>query len=862
MLKKRFILGIIFAGVLALLGGGRVFAVSGNTATISGGKTWEICVSTGTDYKGSAFVANITKSGFESQVVFGDFEQQGCKNVKLAAGDYTVSLNKPMGAGETSYEIIGSNKLVFTIASVLNKYFNSYGSVNYETEGSGGTTFPTVFAIEGECTFHGNNSNITGSTCIDSDGYDWTDSKYIDTGVALFRKDDVIDNASKDFEVYFEIESYESSQEQQATYFNAKNEDASMYYPGFVIRIDGSTSSKIEITSRKGVNSSSDKKAFKYNITAGETVKVIRKDGIITYSLNGGEFKVLDDFSNFSAFFNQTAFFGASQNTDGTPMRIFKGTLRNMYIKLGKIEAPKHTVSFDANGGTGSMNPLVVNEDEATPITANSFTREGYVFNGWNTAANGSGTSFADGADITVSAAMGDTTLYAQWRLNGSNTLYHEIVSRQNNGVDSYIDFTTKATVATGNGNGLNIRSGTENDENPIYYFRGEVNDNNVIWADKCWKIVRTTSTGGTKMIYNGEPSDIVVDGEIIKQCNATYQNNQITVKVNGVDTNAFKFNNDTTSPADVGYMFGTRISSSRLSAGSTIFTFSNNVSRNGNSYDLDINTGQSISGTWANERANAAVRYHYFCTDGATSCDNTKIGYISYFGNSSIIYYLKVDGYDDIEDMKDAMFSNTTDSNAKAMIETWFEQQNLDGHIIDTKNYEDDLEDTIFCNDRSYYSGALKGKDSDATPSGGYSNYSYHGSIGRNFVKNSDNNYEPSLDCININDSFTKYVANGNGKLKYKIGLVTDDELTIAGMNRNQASLESYLYTGSSNVHAWTASPNIFSVDYSGEGNWDFRLSGNNITGSLGLRPLVSLKNSIEFTSGTGLSTDPYIVE
>lgn len=849
MLKKRFILGIIFAGVLALLSGGRVFAVSGNTATISGGKTWEICVSTGTDYKGSAFVANITKSGFESQVVFGDFDQQGCKNVKLAAGDYMVSLNKPMGAGETSYEIIGSNKLVFTIASVLNKYFNSYGAVNYETEGSGGTTFPTVFAIEGECTFHGNDSNITGSTCIDSNGHDWTDSKFIETNVALFRKDNEVDNASKDFEVYFELVSWESSQTAQATLFNAKLEDSSVYYPGFVMRIKGNANS-LELTSRRGVNSSTDKITKEVSASAASPVKIVRKNGVITYSFGGSEPAVLDDFSSFSRFFDQTAVFGASKTASGAAQRIYKGTLKNMYIKLGKIEVPKHTVSFDANGGTGSMSPLVVNEDEATPITTNAFTREDYTFNGWNTAADGSGTSYADGADITVDAVMGDTTLYAQWRLNSSNTLYHEIVSRQNNGVDSYIDFTTKATVATGNGNGLNIRAGTENDENPIYYFRGEVNDNNVIWADKCWKIVRTTATGGSKMIYNGEPT--LVNG--VRQCNANGVDSQITVNVNGTNTNTFKFNNNDTSPADVGYMYGARIEYSRLSAGSISFIFSNDVSRNGNTYTLDTSTSQSISGVWADERINAARRYHYFCTDGTSVCDNTKIGYIHYFGNSSYIYYLSLNGYDNIEDAKTAMFTNTNDSNAKIMVETWFEQQNLNGNIAGTRNYEDDLEDTVFCNDRTYYSGALKDKDSDAGTS-----YLFHGAEGRNGFENAQNNYEPSLDCINLNDSFTKDGANGNGKLSYKIGLVTADELTLAGISRSQGSTENYLYTGQD---SWSASPLYFSHRDASVHYWT-SYSYYGLTNHLyGLRPLVSLKNSIEFTSGTGLSTDPYIVE
>jgi surface protein len=346
MLKKRFLLGALFAGILASLCGGGAFAASGNTATISGGKTWEICVSTGTNYAGSAFVANITKSGFESQLTFDDFENQGCKNVKLAAGDYSVSLNSPMGAGEVGYEIIGSDKLVYTIAGFTNKYFSSFGAIGYEYKGSGGeTTFPTVFEIQGECTFHGNGSNITGDTCIDSNGRDWTDAKYIDTNVALFRKDSEVDNASKDFEVYFEIVNWESSQTAQATLFNAKLEDASVYYPGFVMRIRNNAND-LELTSRQGVNSSTDKKSKYIATSAASPVKIVRKNGVITYSFGGSEPAVLDDFSSFSRFFDQTAVFGASKTSSGAAQRIYKGTLRNMYIKLGKIEdTPKRGIA-------------------------------------------------------------------------------------------------------------------------------------------------------------------------------------------------------------------------------------------------------------------------------------------------------------------------------------------------------------------------------------------------------------------------------------------------------------------------------------------------------------------------------------
>ena len=49
------------------------------------------------------------------------------------------------------------------------------------------------------------------------------------------------------------------------------------------------------------------------------------------------------------------------------------------------------------------------------------------------------------------------------------------------------------------------LRSTTVSDQYPIYYYRGAVENNNVIFANKCWKIVRTTETGGTKLIYNGE---------------------------------------------------------------------------------------------------------------------------------------------------------------------------------------------------------------------------------------------------------------------------------------------------------------------------------------------------------------------
>ena len=72
-----------------------------------------------------------------------------------------------------------------------------------------------------------------------------------------------------------------------------------------------------------------------------------------------------------------------------------------------------HEITFDSNGGTGSMDPQVIPQGVTTALNANVFTRNGYVFRGWNSAANGTGAlSVSNQGDVTRSA---DLTLYAMW---------------------------------------------------------------------------------------------------------------------------------------------------------------------------------------------------------------------------------------------------------------------------------------------------------------------------------------------------------------------------------------------------------------------------------------------------------------
>ena len=72
-------------------------------------------------------------------------------------------------------------------------------------------------------------------------------------------------------------------------------------------------------------------------------------------------------------------------------------------------------IIFVANDGEGTMGTQTVKPNEATALTANTFTRADYDFTGWNTAKDGTGTAYGDKANITTNE---NVTLYAQWALH------------------------------------------------------------------------------------------------------------------------------------------------------------------------------------------------------------------------------------------------------------------------------------------------------------------------------------------------------------------------------------------------------------------------------------------------------------
>lgn len=99
-------------------------------------------------------------------------------------------------------------------------------------------------------------------------------------------------------------------------------------------------------------------------------------------------------------------------------------TVKAMACKAGLIDAGvnsetytirySYDVTFNANGGTGSMNAQSIVQDETANLTSNTFSRSGYLFLGWATVNSATTATYADGASYTMGSS--GVILYAVWK--------------------------------------------------------------------------------------------------------------------------------------------------------------------------------------------------------------------------------------------------------------------------------------------------------------------------------------------------------------------------------------------------------------------------------------------------------------
>ena len=233
---------------------------------------------------------------------------------------------------------------------------------------------------------------------------------------------------------------------------------------------------------------------------------------------------------------------------------------------------------------------------------------------------------------------------------------------------------------------------------------------------------------------------------------------------------------------------------------------------------------------------------HHYTCLGlGDTEC--SSVVYVYYYdqtGTGNMHYVTLNDpNVTSIDTVLSNMFTkNTNSSNIKNKIDAWYEA-NLKNTI-----YESKLDDTIFCNDRSFrttgtYTLAKSGWNANG---GSMKSYLYFNEI----------TVTRSLSCTNITDRFS--VSNNDAKLAYKIGLATSPEMNM--LNQNNARISAYSYRLSTPYNFGYVSSGTRTISTEGSQN------AINVGSDIGVRPMISLISGTSYSSGNGEMTNPYIVD
>ena len=420
---------------------------------------------------------------------------------------------------------------------------------------------------------------------------------------------------------------------------------------------------------------------------------------------------------------------------------------------------------------------------------------------------------------LTISNITSDITCNVTFKLLN---LYNYIKS--NADTTTQIDFSK--TSEASNTNGIYVTTNTGSGDS-VYYYRGNV-DNHLIFANFCWRIVRTTETGGVKLIYDGVPSN--------GQCNNT---GDATIIGN------YQFNSKYVSPAYGGYMYGAAYTTVRktMSLLSGSIVFGNDITYANGVYTLKDTYTLTDASNWSTEYTTIASKYHYTCFNSSDTCE--KVDYIHYTSDLYSTYFEFSNGEDHINTLKEMLDNSTNenDSTIKTAVDTWYKNN--------MTNYTSQLEDIVFCNDRSY-DASKTGWNKDYSNAGSYLYFDSYQRIGYS---------QPSLVCTNTNDEFTVDANNGNGMLTYPVGLLTADEIVYAGGKKWAANSSSFYLNNNQDV--WALTP-----DYSGSAYiYEYILTSSgylhvgSVNSSHGVRPVISLKPGTTLSSGLGTATEPLIV-
>ena len=191
--------------------------------------------------------------------------------------------------------------------------------------------------------------------------------------------------------------------------------------------------------------------------------------------------------------------------------------------------------------------------------------------------------------------------------------------------------------------------------------------------------------------------------------------------------------------------------------------------------------------------------------------------------------------------------------SDIKTYLDNWY------ANYTDLNKTGTKITDQIYCNDRTASTSNVSYSTANYTTLTSWNSKGTLYFYGANGRINKDNN--PMLTCAVDSDRFTvnKINGKGNSALTYPIGLITIDEVEMAGNNFNESVKSHYLYTG---AHYWTGTPAAFdgdfSFEYSAMDESGFSMSDAGIR--FAARGVVSLSSESKLL-GSGTYNDVYIV-
>ena len=367
------------------------------------------------------------------------------------------------------------------------------------------------------------------------------------------------------------------------------------------------------------------------------------------------------------------------------------------------------------------------------------------------------------------------------------------------------------------------------------YYYRGNVTNNYVKFADKYWRIVRINGDGTVRVIYDGTSAhangEASADRQIGKSAfNSSYMDNAYVGYMYGnsdavVESSEYDSSNNFTN-TDTFYIS----KEYTFDENTKLFTLKNPIQVLGSNLTTDYIGYYYASGYPTSVHSSVDRLYKIMGVTAGSSYAKIKCGYVTY-GTSS----------------KEVAQTNTNNSTIKIYLDNWYKT-----NIVGTTN-EQYLADNVFCNDRS-----MAGNNSGTGSGVSRTLYRWHSLpwwIG-------GYNSSMRLICPQKNDAFTvSDTTNGNGALTYPVGLLSADEIVLAGGWGDENS-GYYLYSG----QWWFASSPIRFLDVDNRGALERGVYSNGSAGDYygdveykaGVRPVFNLKAEV-LTQGSGTVSDPY---